>query len=212
MAGLELIGPAHRLDASNDAGTGQMSAYSSAERQGGIALVGRKQSDTTIHRGMIMKNIVQALLIGSVVAIGSAVVVAADAPDPIVGTWTLNLAKSKFNPGPAPTSQSRTYSQSAEGTSVSVSGVAADGSPISQQATYKYDGKDYPFKGSSDFDSLSLKRVDAHTVKVTQMRGGKAVGTTTRTISADGKVLTLATKGKDAKGAEYDDVNVFDKQ
>lgn len=159
-----------------------------------------------------MKNVVQALLIGSVVAFGSALVVAADAPDPIVGTWTLNLAKSKFSPGPAPKSQTRTYSQSADGTSVAVSGVAADGSPISQQATYKYDGKDYPFKGSSDFDGLSLKQVDAHTVKATQKRGGKVAGTTTRTISADGKVLTLATKGTDAKGTAYDDVLVFDRQ
>jgi hypothetical protein len=161
---------------------------------------------------MIMKHIVQALLIGSVVTFGSALVVAADAPDPIVGKWTLNLEKSKFSPGPAPKSQTRTYSQSAEGTSVSISGVAADGSPISQQATYKYDGKDYPFKGSPDFDSLSLKRVAANTVKATLKRGGKVVGTTTRTISADGKVLTLASKGTDAKGAAYDDVDVLDKQ
>jgi hypothetical protein len=159
-----------------------------------------------------MKNVIQALLIGSVVAFGSALVVAADAPDPIVGAWTLNLAKSKFSPGPAPKSQTRTYSQSAEGISLSISGVAADGSPISQQSTFKYDGKDYAFKGSPDFDSLSLKRVDANTVKATLKRGGEVVGTTTRTISADGKVLTLATKGTDAKGAAYDDVDVLDKQ
>lgn len=44
------------------------------------------------------------------------------------------------------------------------------------------------------------------------MRKGKAVGTTTRTVSADGKVLTLASKGTDAKGAAYDDVLVFDRQ
>ena len=29
--------------------------------------------------------------------------------DPFVGTWKLNLAKSKFNPGPAPKSQTRTW-------------------------------------------------------------------------------------------------------
>jgi hypothetical protein len=38
------------------------------------------------------------------------------------------------------------------------------------------------------------------------------VGTTTRTISAHGKVLTLSSKGVDAKGIPHDDVAVYDKQ
>jgi hypothetical protein len=161
---------------------------------------------------MTMKNIVQALLIGSVVAFGSAQIVSAGTPDPVVGTWTLNLAKSKFSPGPAPKSQSRTYTQSADGITVSVSGAAADGSPVSQHSTYQYDGKDYAFTGSPDFDGLSLQRVDANTVKATQKRGGVAAATTTRTVSEDGKVLTLATKGTNAKGVAFEDVSVFDRK
>ena len=34
---------------------------------------------------------------------------AAQAPDPFVGTWTLNVAKSKYDPGPAPKEQTATY-------------------------------------------------------------------------------------------------------
>ena len=29
--------------------------------------------------------------------------------NPVLGTWELNLAKSKFSPGPAPKSETRTY-------------------------------------------------------------------------------------------------------
>ena len=160
-----------------------------------------------------MKTIVRALLVGTVVACGAGTVaLAADAADPVVGSWTLNLEKSKFNPGPALKSQTRTYAQTADGITLNVEGVNSDGSSMSQQTTYKYDGKDYTFTGAPNFDALSLKRIDAHTVESTQKKAGKVVGKTTRTVSKDGKVLTLSSKGKDAKGAAYDDVTVFDRQ
>ena len=160
-----------------------------------------------------MNKFLRTMVIGTLVILGvSAAAVAADAPDPIVGTWTLNVAKSRFSPGPAPKSQTRTYAQSAQGTSLTFSGVAADGAQVSGQSTFNYDGKDYPISGSPDFDTLSLKRVNGSTAKATLKRGGKRVGTTTRTISAHGKVMTLATKAKDVKGSPYDNVMVFDKQ
>jgi hypothetical protein len=43
-------------------------------------------------------------------------------------------------------------------------------------------------------------------------KSGKLVGSTTRTVSAHGKVLTLATKATDAKGVAYDNVAVCDMQ
>jgi len=160
-----------------------------------------------------MNRIIRTLLMGTVLAVGGgAVALAAEAPNPVVGTWTLNLANSKFNPGPAPKSQTRTYAQTAQGTALTFNGVAADGSAVSGQSTFKYDGKDYPITGSPDFDTLSLKRINGSTVKSTQKKAGKVVGTTTRTISAHGKVLTLSSKGTDAKGMSYDNVLVFDKQ
>jgi hypothetical protein len=79
------------------------------------------------------------------------------------------------------------------------------------QATFKYDGKDYPFTGSPDFDSIAVKRVNGNTVSSEQKQGGKVVGTSKRVISKDGKVLTLTSKGKNAKGA-FENVYVYDKQ
>ena len=54
-------------------------------------------------------------------------VLAAAPPDPILGTWKLNLSKSKFNPGPAPRSRARTYIQTPEGVQVTIQTVGADG-------------------------------------------------------------------------------------
>src|ERR1700687_3944180 len=69
-----------------------------------------------VSKGSTMNKIVRTLLIGTVLAVGGgAVALAAAAPESSVCTWTLNLAKSKFSPGPAPKSTTRTYWERAEG-------------------------------------------------------------------------------------------------
>jgi hypothetical protein len=153
------------------------------------------------------------LVVGTALSVVSgATAFAAMTADPAIGTWTLNVEKSKFTPGPGPKSGTRTYAQTADGVALTYSGVAADGSPISGQSTFKYDGKDYPMTGSPDFDTISLKRVNATTVKSVQKKNGTVIGWTTRSVSAHGKVLTLSSKGKNAKGAPFHSVAVYDKQ
>jgi hypothetical protein len=136
----------------------------------------------------------------------------AKAHDPAIGTWQLNVEKSKFTPGPGPKSATRTYAKTADGIELTFSGVAADGSAISGKSTFKYDGKDYPITGIADYDTLSLKRVNATTIKSVQKKDGKVVGSTIRTVTDHGKVLTLKSKGKDAKGAAINSVAIYDKQ
>ena len=160
-----------------------------------------------------MNKLLKTLLMGAVIAGGwGSVVTAADAPDPVLGTWKLDTARSKFTPGPAPKSQTRTYAETAQGTAMTFTGVAANGSSMSGQSTFKYDGKDYKITGSADYDTLSLKRLNGSTVRADLKKGGKVVGTTIRTLSGHGKVLTLASKGTGATGAPFDIVMVFDKQ
>jgi hypothetical protein len=158
-----------------------------------------------------MKTLMNAILVGTLLAVAG-VTSAAGAADPILGTWTLNVAKSHFTPGPAPKSQTRTYAATADGTNLKVSGVTADGSAISQEAIFKYDGKTYAMSGSPDYDGLALKRVNGSTVKSKMMKGDKQVGTTVRIISAHGKVMTLTTKITDAAGKPSEFVGVFEKQ
>jgi hypothetical protein len=56
--------------------------------------------------------------------------------------------------------------------------------------TAKLDGKDYPFKGSYRYTSVSLRRVDDRTIEQTAKRDGKVVDVVKITVSADGKKLT----------------------
>ena len=159
-----------------------------------------------------MYSVLKTIAIGMVLALSTSSIASAATPEAVVGTWALNLQKSTFSPGPAPKSQTRTYAETADGITLTMNGVAADGSPMSGMSTFKYDGKDYAISGSPDYDSLNLKRVNQSTVTSVQKKDGKVIGSTTRTLSAKGKVLTLTSKGKTAKGEAFHNVMVFDKQ
>ena len=156
-----------------------------------------------------MKTIFKTLLVGAIIAIGTGTALAAD---PVIGTWKLNLAKSTFSPGPAPKSQTRIYSESAQGMTVAVKTTAADGKDSTTNLIFKEDGKSYPASGSPDFDMVSVTRVDALTVHSSQTKAGATVGNAVRSVSKDGKTLTFAQKGTHAGGAKFDDVSVYDKQ
>ena len=96
-----------------------------------------------------MRRVLSTLLVTVALACGgSAVALAAEAASLLTGTWNLNLAKSRFDPGPPPKSDSRTYVDSAQGVTVTVNIVTASGSTIAEHSSYAYDGKDYPITGA----------------------------------------------------------------
>src|SRR5215831_18540967 len=115
--------------------------------------------------------------------------------DPMIGTWKLNLAKSKLIPGPPPKSQTVTFEAVGKGLKVTIKGTDAEGKPIDWQFTANFDGKDYPVSGNPDQDTTTLKRIDTHTVEFTRKKAGKVVATVTSAVSKDGKTRTVTEKG-----------------
>jgi hypothetical protein len=158
---------------------------------------------------------IRLFVFGAVVAVAlasSGLVVAQG--DPINGTWKLNLAKTQFNPGPPPKSQTRTYEASSNGLKLSVEGIDADGNRVAYGFISNYDGKDYPYTGHipNGSDTIALKRIDAHTVEFTTKKGGKVFVTGSIVISKDGKLQTITSRGTNASGQPTSSVQVFDKQ
>jgi hypothetical protein len=150
-----------------------------------------------------------ALVMVSVLVL-TAVVMAADNN---VGTWTLNLAKSKYSPGPAPKSQTLTIEAWGDnGVTYKSDGVSADGKPTHTEFQAKYDGKGYPFKGNPDADVLSYKRIDANTVEATTTLKGKSTTAAKVVVSADGKTRTVTQTGTNAQGQTLDISSVYEKQ
>jgi hypothetical protein len=146
------------------------------------------------------------------VAIMFAVAFGATAHAQAVGTWKLNLAKSKYQQGQAPKSTTLVYEAAGAGIKVTVDSVPADGPALHYAYTANYDGKDVPVVGNPNADVSARTRVNATTTKLVNKKGGNILSTVTLVISADGKTLTITTTGKDAKGQNVDSTAVYDKQ
>jgi len=159
-----------------------------------------------------MKSLQRATALGTLLAISYAVI-GADTADPVIGTWKLNATKSQVRAGPAlARSDTRTYTTSDGGVTLTWKRVTGEGKDITVSSTTSYDGKDYPIQGSPDVDTGNAKRIDANTVETTIKRNGKVVGRSKRTVSKDGKTLTVVTKGTNANGDPFDVTLVYDRQ
>jgi hypothetical protein len=146
-----------------------------------------------------------------VAAAGGASAFAADS-DPVVGTWQLNVPKSTFSAGSAFKSQTRTYSQSGDKITLVMTTVGPDGKELTTRTTYQLNGKDFPVTGTPDYDSLSGKRINTNKAEFTLKKGGKEIGTTSRTVSKDGKTLTAKTNVATAAGEKSENTLVFDRK
>lgn len=131
--------------------------------------------------------------------------------DPGMGTWKLNLEKSKFQPGPAHKSVVVKFEPAGKGVKNTTDVVNAQGVKSSVVYTAYYDGKDHPLTGSAIADTLTLKKLDGGKVERVDKKGGKVVQTFVRSVSADGKTMTVTQKGSNAKGEPFDNVLVLEK-
>ena len=134
--------------------------------------------------------------------------------DPAAGTWHVNVAKSKYDPGPAPKSNVVVIEVAGDVIKVTTKGVAADGSPTATSYSASLDGKDSPVQvtGTQDYDTIALKRINPNRIEGTRKLKGKAVQTYTREVSKDGKTLTVTTTGTNAKGEKINNVVVYEKK
>jgi len=164
-----------------------------------------------------MHAIWRAGVLGVVVTLGvmlgaSIVSVSAQASDARIGTWKLNVAKSKYSPGPGPQSETLKVEASGQGEKATTEGVNSAGTATKTEYTANFDGKDYPLTGSQNADKVSLKRIDARTMERTNKKGETVVLIITQVVSPDGKTMTSTAKGTNAQGQAVDNVTVWDKQ
>jgi hypothetical protein len=152
-----------------------------------------------------------SLTLGVALCAGLALL-SAQGTNPRIGTWENNIAKSKYDPGPGPKSQTLKIEAAGEGEKVTSETVTADGSKATSEYTANFDGKPYPIKGSTTADMVALKRVDSHTTERVDSKGGKTVQTFTRVVSKDGKTMTVTIKGTNAQGKPVHNVVVFERK
>ena len=153
----------------------------------------------------------------AVVALGLVVVFAgttlAQPGNSSIGTWNVNLAKSKYAAGTAPKSGTFTVEAAGAGFKVTVDSVTADGTVAHWAYSANYDGKDNPITGNSPYgDVVAATRVDANTVRAIYKKGGTVTVTQIHVVSSDGKTDTITNTSTNAEGKTVSSVRVYDKQ
>ena len=131
------------------------------------------------------------------------------AADPFVGTWRLNLTKSKFPP--AHGFKSAFYKTEARDNGLKSTYVIVDAAGKSSHIVFdfKFDGKDY---FDSRGDTAVYTRIDANTYEYVEKKGGKEAWRGRILVSKDGKTETETIKVKDATGPASTIIMVSDKQ
>ena len=136
----------------------------------------------------------------------------AQAADNQVGTWKLDVAKSKYSPGSAPKEGTLKIEAEADGLKFTIDGIDAEGKAVHMEFSPKYDGKDYPTTGMPGADSISLKKINDNTIETVTKKAGETVMTTKSVVSKNGKTRTTTQKGKNAKGQDVNNVVVYNRQ
>jgi hypothetical protein len=151
-----------------------------------------------------MKRYVHSIFLA--LAIPLALFAQAAKMDPAMGTWKLDVAKSKFKPGPPPQSITVTI---AEGGKVSIDEVGPDGKPISYSFTPS-PGTAVPITGMEN-STVTEKRIDDYHVEHTWKLGEQTM-TGKGTIAKDGKTMKYVTEGTNREGKPFHNVEIYKKQ
>ena len=154
-----------------------------------------------------MKKLASSMMLTTLLVAGIAF-----AADPVVGTWKLNVEKSKFSAGHELKAASRVYSENDGVYTLEQKLTGADGKETTATSQYS-NGKDVKQKeANGPADTVHAKKISANNWTFELKKGGKVVGHVHRVVSADGKTLTVHNTGANLTGGGEDQTLVYDKQ
>ena len=131
--------------------------------------------------------------------------------DPWIGNWELNVAASRWSPGPGVRRESSIIEAWGDGLLMITTGVSADGREFRRELRGRFDGKEYPVEGAAQPTMRSLRRIGVNTFEyVTKVGGG--VTRTVTTVSADGRTRTSVTTGTNGRGEKVHDVQLRERR
>jgi hypothetical protein len=108
-----------------------------------------------------------------------------------VGTWKVDVAKSRYQPGPGPRSETLRFEPVGEGFKVSLDGVNQQG-PYHSEATGKFDGVDVLVVATPARQATftyAFRRIDDHTWDIVIKVNGERRILVHNVVSDDGKTM-----------------------
>jgi hypothetical protein len=131
--------------------------------------------------------------------------------NPLVGSWKLNLQKSKYSAGPAPRSATLKYQAEGQNLKRTNEGTDAAGNSANNEWMNVFDGQPHPSPGPG-YDASAYTRIDPNTFHFTRLKSAKIVQSGFGVLSGNGKTFTVTTIGTGPNGEQINNVAVYDKQ
>jgi hypothetical protein len=131
-----------------------------------------------------------------------------------LGTWKMNAEKSRFH-GPPPKEMTVRYESQAEADIWTFYQVRADGNSETSSQTLHFDGNPYCCGDvglEERPDTVVSRKPDARTAEVFYKKSGRVARRMVRTVSADGKEMTLDIRILPEKGPAVERRLVFERQ
>ncbi len=137
---------------------------------------------------------------------------AAPPEDRGLGTWIFVPEKSTYESGPAPKQSRRQWVLRGEKVQFLHDGVSADGKVFHTEFTAPYDNLPVPFLGGTLYDSVALRWVNPSVVEQTFRLKGQVTVTATRTISDNGRYMTIDSRGQRLDATRFKNLLVYRRQ
>ena len=160
------------------------------------------------HRSILAVAVLVALVATTTPAAQRAAV--SKMPDHLVGVWQLDAARSRYFPGPGPTSETRTYTREGDSVVGVIRRMFADGRSERIEYTANFD-REYPVMGTDNYDHVVLKRIDEYTSEAVLSHAGRVYGVARRVIATNGQSMTITFKRENQSGPSVHNVVYYDR-
>lgn len=161
------------------------------------------------------QTIVAGLFVAAIIVLATGNLGAADPPnakDMTLGSWTLDVSKSKYCGPNTPKGGGRVITDAGWGMiAVVQKGFDQKGQPTESRYVLRYDGQKYPSTIDRPAnESITWKQIDPRRVEFTHWsKEDKATAEYVRTVSADGQTMTQTVK---RPGQECVESQVYNRQ
>ena len=162
-----------------------------------------------------MKLLLRNVIVAAVLT-GVGVSVSTSAADTVnagfFGTWKMNAAKSKADPGPLVKTQTVTIQPHGDGFTLTTDAEDAGGAKAHSTRTASLDGKDIAVDASNPNVKETYTRINDRSFQRVLKVNGRVRNTLKATLSQDGQSFTIDATGTSATGTPVHNITVFEKQ
>jgi hypothetical protein len=160
-----------------------------------------------------MRGRITEMLAAVIVVVLSQAGISAQVPAGWLGTWKLNVAKSTYDPGPAPYKRATyTIEPRDAGLKVTYDMVHPRGGVTHLEWTGQLDGRDYPVQGIDEVLTYAYRPLGDGSFEVIVKFDGRVTAISQVTLSDDGRTMITTTKGRGARGQDVLTRTVYEKQ